>query len=248
MTTGRTTPALCACEDVAGANAGDYVVKLFGGTERRYRGMLSEFVASRLASYFGIATADPALVGIDEELATLVASIHGPAAANFQASVGPNFGCRHLTDVSSPPVDGSIPEASWAQAVNVFAFDALIQNPDRRFNNPNLFLRGDGILVFDHELAVSFLEELLPLSKPWAIQSLRFLDDHVFFRRLRKRPLDLDQFTGALAALTQPTLASMLAAVPEPWNNEDVARIEDHLLTVAGNAAAFAEEVRRRLA
>ncbi len=53
------------------------------------------------------------------------------------------------------------------QAAHIFAFDALIQNPDRRYSNQNLLTRGNNIFVYDHELAFSFLEAILPLRHPW---------------------------------------------------------------------------------
>ena len=50
-----------------------------------------------------------------------------------------------------------------ATAVSIFALDALIDNPDRKFSpNPNLFSRGDTIFVFDHELAFSFMLDISP--------------------------------------------------------------------------------------
>jgi hypothetical protein len=44
MTTGRTSPALCNCEDHAGAGVGEYVVKLRGGIGEG--GLLNELFAA----------------------------------------------------------------------------------------------------------------------------------------------------------------------------------------------------------
>lgn len=46
------------------------------------------------------------------------------------------------------------------QAAAIFAFDLLIQNPDRHTVNPNLWTRSDRLVVYEHEQAFSFLHVL----------------------------------------------------------------------------------------
>jgi hypothetical protein len=115
----------------------DYVVKLRGGLDRGETGLLCELVASGLASHFGIAVPEPALVSLDVDFAELVAAAEPQHADRLRNSTGLNFGSRQLSDVSGWPVDKWIPEAMWQAAVNIFAFDVLIQNPDRRYGNQN---------------------------------------------------------------------------------------------------------------
>lgn len=249
MGTGRTTPALCACEDAEGKLAGDFVVKLRGGTERGATGMVSELVGSRLAAYFGIPVPLPSLVHIDAAFAALVAKSHPDKSKRMVDSVGLNFGSRQLNDVVTWPVDKSVPDAMWATATNIFAFDALIENPDRKFSpNPNLFSQGDQIFVFDHELAFSFIEDLFPSQSPWKLERSKYLADHVYFKRLKGKAVDLELFTSRLDALPVTALPEILAEVPEEWNNGSLSKINAHLCAMAPKAAQFAEEVRRRLA
>jgi hypothetical protein len=162
-------------------------------------------------------------------------------------SVGLNFGSRQLSDVSTWPVDRAIPETMWQGATDVFAFDSLVQNPDRRFNNPNLFTRGNDIFLFDHELAFSFLLDILESETPWRLDGQQYLSEHVFYRKLKGKPIDIAAFTARLAALPGPALDGILADVPAEWNNENLSKIERHLKMVSDHATEFAEEVRRRL-
>ena len=215
--------------------------------ERGESGLVCELVASLLAKYFGIAVPEPALVMIEADFAELVAAAEPKAADRFRNSVGLNFGSSQLNDVMAWPVDKAIPEAMWQAAVNIFAFDALVQNPDRRFSNQNLFTRGDEIFAFDHELAFSFLLDIAPSATPWRLDRQPYLTDHVFYRQLKSRPIDPDGFALALTALPGPLLDSFLAEVPSEWNNEELSEIERHLCTVAGHAGEFAEEIRRKL-
>jgi hypothetical protein len=194
-----------------------------------------------------LASPEPALVTIEQALVDLVASTEPSQAARIRGSVGLNFGTRALSGASTWPVDKSVPEAMWQAAVDIFAFDALVQNPDRRFNNPNLFARGDILLIFDHETAFSFLLAVIPSGTPWKLSDQRYLTDHVFYRNLRSKPIDLTGFTAALTGLSDALLAGIVADVPAEWNNDNLPKIERHLRTVRDLAGEFAEEVRRFL-
>jgi hypothetical protein len=186
MSSGRTTPVLCGCEDDLRNRVDDYVVKLRGGLDRRERGLVCELISSGLALHFGIAVPEPALVLIEADFAELVAAAEPQHADRFRNSIGLNFGSRLLFDVTGWPVDKWIPDAMWQAAVNIFAFDALIQNPDRRYSNQNLFTRGNEVFVYDHELAFSFLEAILPSTTPWQLEAQRYLTEHAFYRQLKE--------------------------------------------------------------
>ncbi len=248
MGSGRTTPALCGCEDENGKLVGEFVVKLRGGLDRNVTGLAAELVATQLATYFGIPVPAPALVSIDAEFADLVALSFPEKSKRIRDSIGLNFGSRQLSDVIIWPVDKAIPEAMLRTAVSIFAFDALIENPDRKFSpNPNLFIRGDTIFVFDHEVAFSFIEDIFPSTTPWKLDRGNYLSDHVFFKQLKGKDIDLSTFTNRLELLSDTEISKIMAEVPNEWNNSNLSRIRGHLSAVVGQFALFAEEIRRRL-
>ncbi len=133
-------------------------------------------------------------------------------------------------------------------AVDIFAFDALIQNPDRRFDNPNLFANGDNILIFDHEMAFSFLQAIFPSRTPWKLDGETYLQKHVFYRRLKAKSIDLEAFTEKLSALSDTLLESLMTDIPDEWNNDSVPKISQHIRSIREHASAFNEEIRRFLA
>ena len=139
MGSGKTSPALFTCEDSDGTHRGEYVVKLRGAIGDS--GSINEFLGNRLAAHFGIQVPDPAVVLLEHELALLVAGSRPEMASLVMSSVGMNYGTRALMGFITWPVDKRIPEELFQNAVDIFAFDALIQNPDRRRVNPNLFSR-----------------------------------------------------------------------------------------------------------
>jgi len=153
-------------------------------------------------------------------------------------SVGLNFGSSLLNDVMIWPIDKPIPEAMWTTAVSIYAFDALIQNPDRKFSpNPNLFTRADQIFVFDHELAFSFLESIFTSKTPWKLDQSRYLSDHVFFRRLKGLEIDLVTFHRAI---DRP--ANLSASLPS-WRTS---RQSGKIVAYRRSAVTFARWPNRR--
>jgi hypothetical protein len=119
-----------------------------------------------------------------------------------------------IPNLSSWPVDKRVSAVMREDAVRVFAFDALIQNPDRRFDNPNLGTRGNEIIIFDHESAFSFLLAILPSTEPWKLSAEVYLDNHVFARSLRHERLP-DDFVERLANLSEAALAGIASQIPE---------------------------------
>ena len=247
---GRTSPAVFTCEGPDLSAPDQFVVKLRGGLERREKGLLYELYASLLATYFGIKCPRPAIVSIERDLAeALVEELPGdPRRAQIvRDSIGLNFGSQFLVNLTVWPVDKYVPATMQEAAVRVYAFDALIQNPDRTFSNPNLGSRGDDLFIFDHESAFSFLLAIFPSETPWRLITEGYLDRHVFARTLRQVPFPAD-FTQSLSALSDGLLNNLSDQIPDEWKSEDLPRISSHLALIREHAVEFAEEVTRRLA
>ena len=76
-----------------------------------------------------------------------------------QASVGLNFGGQKTTSRIHHLGKGQAHSIPFLRplAAEIFAFDVLTQNPDRRQVNPNLLTNGEELYLCDHEQAFSFL-------------------------------------------------------------------------------------------
>lgn len=247
---GRTSPAIFSCEGPNLSGPEEFVVKLRGGLERKEKGLLYELYASALAQYFGIMVPHPVLVMIDDDLADAIEerlSDDKRRAQIVRESVGLNFGSQFLVNLTVWPIDKYVPALMEEAAMKVFAFDALIQNPDRSFSNPNLGSRGDDLFVFDHEMAFSFLLNILPNPTPWVLAGEEYLGRHVFAKVLKKVAFP-DDFGEALASLTDEVLQSLARDVPEEWMSDDLVKIQTHLSVMKEHGREFAEEVLRRLA
>ena len=115
--------------------------------------------------------------------------------------------------------DRRIPKAMRASAAEIFAFDLLVQNSDRRPENPNLQSRGDQFAIFDHELAL-MIDGVLFWRPPWEPGSLEAAarpDKHVLRRELQGTEPDLTRLVGAWEAINDQRLAEYRAALPPEW-------------------------------
>ena len=248
MDRGRSAPALCGCADLQEAPAGQYVVKLCGAVDAREAALINELLASLLASHFGLVVASPATIALDRSFVELVALRHPARTDALKRSVGLNFGTRHLVGVSTWPVNKAIPGELASTAFEVFAFDALVQNPDRTFGNPNLFIGREGFTIFDHDAAFSFCFAVGPKVDPWSVDRLPFLEQHAFFTRLKSKPIEIEGFISALVGLSDAVLESMVAEVPPEWENQKyMEKIIQHLRSVRDHAEEFSASIGRVL-
>ncbi len=251
MTSGRTKPAVFMCEDLDGNSAGEFVVKLKRGIETGVVGLVCELLSALLAAELGLRTPNPAIVEIDPAIGGLLGVSDSEMARIIRNSGGLNFASEVLVGGYGVwPIDKSVPASLRSSAGDMLTFDALIQNPDRKVNNPNFLWKANEIFLIDHELAFSFLYEIGERDNPWSLRGKagNFLNEHVFYRELKGRELDLARFQGALEAISDDDLAGMFDQIPREWNNDRVSRISNHVKSVRDHAAEFINQVKWRLA
>lgn len=225
MSTGRNRPLLLGGEDASG-NDFEVVAKL-RGREMSAKMQLAELVTAQLAADLGLDVPQAAVVDLPAGFEAVVPQPE--AAAAVRASPGLNFGSLHLGAGFTTWPSGRAPHGHQRdQAAAIFAFDALVQNPDRKAANPNLWARSDRLGVYDHEQAFSFLS--IPIiggaPRPWEVNdhaaaSFRFLESHIFYASLRGAIFSLDAFEERLGGLTDSDLADYAAAVPAEWRADD---------------------------
>jgi hypothetical protein len=223
MSNGRNRPLLLGCE-TAGGESFEVVVK-FRGKEMDAKAQIAELVTAQLADDLGLQVPQAAVVDVPAGFDAIVAE--KDLAAMVKSSPGLNFGSVNIGAGFTTWPPGREPYgAQRDHAADIFAFDTLIQNADRRAVNPNLWARSDRLGVYDHEMAFQFLA--VPIidgaPKPWAVakqgKAFRFLDQHIFYRSLRGGRLDLGPFKEKLGALTDQQIEAYGNSVPAQWRDK----------------------------
>lgn len=106
-------------------------------------------------------------------------------------------------------------------AFEILAFDAFVENPDRKPSNPNLLVNGEELRIIDHELSLK-VRGIFPRPRPWRQGGMEWLtgpDCHVFLGRLRSRDLDFDAVRAAWLAVNDDCLSDYEASLPMEWND-----------------------------
>jgi len=248
MGSGRTKPCLFTCESGDGRVSGEFVVKLKGSPDLGVAGLEKEMIACLVGNELSIPLPDFGVINIDDELLGAL-----PADAEYQFirnSAGLNFGTRLIGDGFNTWIKHQpIPDSLVDRATEVIAFDAYIQNPDRRDNNPNLLTRHDEIYAFDHDMSFSFLHVLFGCPRAWeqdAFRSCLITGEwrHVFYDGLKGKLLDLDKFALGLNALTPAKLTALFDVVPVEWRTDNHDRIKTHLNDLHTNRTKFIDNLR----
>lgn len=245
LTSGATSPCVFGCESDAGVDVGEYVVKFRSTVRGGATGLLFEAVTAQLAVRLGLSTPEPAIAELSAALAD--ATPDRRVAQRILDSLGSNFATRRLDGYPTCPVDWVIPAEQKSMALEIMAFDALIDNSDRRRDKPNMLIGRNEIRIIDHELAYSFVRLLGVRDSDLNFDALQFLRQHPFYPGLARTRLDLDRFCRELCSITVAELREMFEAVPADFGREFEERIIERIKLVQEKVDFFAACIRRVL-
>lgn len=247
---GRNRPLRVVVETAAG-DEHEVFLKPSGRPELSVASLAHEALAACIAGRVGLPVCRPFLVELSP---TWIASIRDEAVRQMLAASNPiGFGSTAAGVGWRQWSPEDILTAPRRQiALSVFAFDAFLENPDRKPSNPNLLVKGDEFRVIDHELAL-FVRGLFPAPSPWRPGYLDHLmqpDRHVFATRLRGGVLDLDAIRAAWSSLSDHDLADYEASMPAQWAEatESVAAALTHVRVVRDRLDECLVEIGRALA
>lgn len=203
---GGSLPGLMEADDL-----GTYVVKFHGAGQGR-KALIAEVICGALARSLELPTPDLVTVTLDTALAA--GEPDEEVQALLRASGGLNLGVDFLPGALD--FDASAFAAGNAFAGRLLWFDALINNVDRSWRNPNLlFWHGHPYLI-DHGSALTFHHTWRdPLAS-----ATRSYDaaDHVL---IAAAP-DVDGADAALAPrLTDDVLTAATDEVPDAWLTDE---------------------------
>lgn len=246
---GRTLPCRLTCETADGAEV-EVVAKFSDGCDRKVAALVIESIAAMLAADLDLPVPEPFIVAIEPEFIAELPDATVLAMARRSSPLA--FGSKHLPPgYTSWPIGKSIPKDALASAAEIFAFDALIANDDRRPANPNCLFSGANLAIYDHEMAF-FTEGIIGWQPPWIVGSLESYKQtrrHLFSEQLCGKPVNLDRLAGAWLAVTDERLATYRAALPEAWNSagQKADQALSYIAQVRDNVEAALSEVRRAL-
>lgn len=181
---------------------------------------MREGLCAMLANDLGLPVPECFVVRIEPNFIDSIVPSAPAIAAALRSTVPLGFGSARLPPgFSAWMPERRIPKAMRPSAAEIFAFDLLVQNSDRRPDNPNMQSRGDEFAIFDHELAL-MIEGVLFWKPPWEPGSLEAAaapDKHLLRRELKGSEPDLTRLVGAWEVINDQRLAEYRAALPPEW-------------------------------
>lgn len=254
MTSGRTCPILFDCKRQSGTNV-EVVTKL-SASECGVHGIVREAVSALLAADLGLPVPEPLLVQLAEGFIESMPEAQSVAVRLLRQSLYPTFGTALL-----PPgfavhsADRPLGRSLLSKAAEIFAFDALTLNADRRVENPNCLCNGTDFAVIDHEMTLQTdtLGSVLQ-PYPWRPGALHFLTsnrgEHLLYRGLKGEPINLDRLYAAWEAITTERLKAYREAIHVEWQatTQLVNDAVDYLVELQMHLNDAFSEVRRTLA
>jgi len=253
LESGVTKPSLLTCKDKDGNRKGEYVVKLRANISFGVTSLAFELIASNIALCLDIPTPEAVLIEIDENFASSIKEEE--ISKSFISSLGLNFGNKYLKGYSTWTRGMSLSSFQSQLACEIFAFDALIQNPDRSLvhNKPNVLTKNEEIIIIDHEKAFSFLFPLIGKRKmnAWEISEETFVKNHLFYSELKKSSkrdiIDFDYIKNKIERLSTNKLDSIIDSLPTEWKNDYTSKIRIHLEEIVNYSDKFIYELKKTL-
>lgn len=245
---GKSKPCLLACEDTD-RNEIELIAKFSAGCERGVGALVAEAIGAMLAADLGLPVPAPYLVAMSQQFIHSIVDLEVAEIARASSPIA--FGSRKLPPgFATWTRDRRIPKSLIQTAAEIFAFDALIQNSDRRPENPNCLVRGSELAIFDHELA--FVGGLvIGWQPPWKAGALQFManpEAHLFHSGLKGKPIDFSRFEAAWQSISDHRIAAYAQALPSEWATGSVAVDALNLVSqIRANISAALAEVRRVL-
>ena len=200
---GGSLPGLLEADDL-----GTYVVK-FRGAGQGLKALVAEVVVGELGRRLGLPVPELVVVDLDASLAP--AEPDQEIQDLLRASVGDNLGMDYLPGALG--LDASVDAVDPAFAAQVVWFDALVQNVDRSWRNPNLLLWHRKPWLIDHGAALFWHHAARDVDTA-ARRPYPGAADHVLLGLAG--PLT-DAHAQLGPAVTVDLLASVASLVPAGW-------------------------------
>ncbi len=244
FSSGANKPILVTGVDKESGEQKECVIKMMASERMRPEAAAFELVASFLAWEWGISVVHPVLIDISKEF---VETIHDRDQYLVASqSVGLNYGSIHQPNYETLPFDLKLNKKQLLQAQKNFAFDIFIGNADRNFNKPNCMYNADEIIIYDHELAFSFLHLIFGSTEPWNISDhdrSKWIDKMILFHKIKGKLFPVNEIINCLELINNKFWQKAVSLIPVEWQTDHLNRIKNHLNLIINSKAHFVKNL-----
>lgn len=250
LSTGTTEPMLIRGVDMNSGSRGQFVVKFTKGPRMSASSACFETLGVWIGKELGLNVVEPVIIHIKPDFVDSIIGRDG--FQNARNSVGINYGCSYVEGYMEL-IDGRalLSKNLLVEAQNIFAFDMFISNSDRGAGKPNVLTNGHNFLIYDHELAFSFVM-LLPFLRsktPWILGEAEkeMYNKHHFFSYLKHSKIDFFEFTERFAKIDDYFWERVYEFMPLQWQSSQIEEIKTYLKLIIEHRGIFAKELQQIL-
>lgn len=245
---GTTLPMAIRGVDTTTGERGQFVVKFKNQNRMTRISTAFEYLGAWMANELNLNTVEAVCVNISEDFISTLAGRDGYKAAH--QSSGSNFGSKYVPGIMQIPTTGfKLTKKQINHAKQIFVFDLFIQNIDRGHQRPNVGLNDDRLIIYDHELAFSFLRmpQFLRNKTPWVITPADFelYNKHFFYNYLKGLEMDFSSEVDALNCFNHDFWNSVERHIPAEFKVDELNEIKNCLLPFQKHRNEFAESIHK---
>jgi hypothetical protein len=249
---GTTKPLVIECEysNEGAPSRKTLLVKAAGLPRITTLDLYCELLGNLLAREFGIETPEPFIVRIDERFVQAIRKPLWEESIAIKSGLG--VGCEYYSQgFTAVKSNMFLSKEKLDQAVMIYGFDLLTQNPDRRETNPNCALKSDKIIAYDFEKSLSFLFPIIGQKpEPWELSKLRLSGDerHIFKSNLKAREKEINwqPLVERVKQINKERVEEICSFIPlELGTHTD--KICEHFASIICNIKSLELELQRSL-
>lgn len=248
---GTTEPLAIWGVDQDTGERGQYVVKFKNSGRMSITSSAFELIGAWMAKELHLPAAEPVLVNISPDF--IDTALKGKEGyRNALKSLGLNFGSKYISGYSNIPNSPLVLPNGLEKTIElIYVFDMFIANTDRGHQKPNVSSNGAQLLIYDHELAFSFLQlvTFARNSTPWILNDAdkELYKNHFYYKWLRERKPDLTEPVMQLGCFNSDFWTRVYSFLPQEWQTDQVLEIEPYLSGIIENLHYFAESLNKTI-
>jgi hypothetical protein len=249
LSLGTTLPMVLEGVDINSGQRGQFVVKFRNSNRMSPASSARELIAAWIAMELELPVVEPAIVHISRDFVETLIGRDGYKAAS--QSVGENFGSKYRPGFQELLSGQKFSNIMEEMAMRIYAFDMLITNPDRGHQKNNVNTNGSEFLIFDHELAFSYISMLpyLRSKEPWVLvpNEKELYAKHVFYKYLKGEERNFEKITLDFERINEDFWKKVVAFLPKDWITDEIKEIRDYLTEIVLRKEVFAEQLTQTL-
>jgi hypothetical protein len=244
FTTGSNKPLLVRCLNPETNERKDCVLKSMGTERMSADSSARELLSTFIAWEWGISIVNPVIIEITQ--AFLNTLNHKPIFSNPSKSLGYNYGSIYLKNFHEPSILYKLNEIEIEQGLLIFAFDIFIGNADRRLEKPNCFTDGQNLVIFDHELAFGYVDDIIQNTEPWTIrESDNYWINKLYLKKkLKGQKIPKENILKCIEKIDDLFWEKAISLIPNNWKTDKLMQIRNYVSKIAENRVKFVDNLK----